>query len=98
MLSDFGGSNNFNIKYDTNFNHYGSIFDGAALGQYFFGIDNIQDPSDKKIGFINETTVFKACDYQYIWKDGQPYILDGSALPVKINNLHMHCKDIKQLL
>ena len=98
ILPEASEYNNFNIKYDSNFNDYGSIFDGAALGQYFFGIDNVQDPSDKKIGFINETTVFKACDYQYIWKDGQPYILDGSALPVKINNLHMHCKDIKQLL
>lgn len=98
IIPEASSYNNFNIKYDNAFDSYKSIFDGAALGQYLFGIDNVQEPSNKKIGFINETTIFKACVYKYTWENGQPYMVDKQGGKTKINNLHMHCKDIKQLI
>lgn len=81
--------NNPELDYSNNFK--GSIFDGAALGQYLFGIDRF-DPGEsiKTAGFVNESC---AVDYKFneiYFENGIPYISG-----VKVNNLHVHSKNIK---
>jgi hypothetical protein len=70
---------------------FNSIFDGAAIGQYLGGIHS--DPNLK--GFINEKTVFNVAKYNYIWENDEPFMvyLDNK---IKINNLHIHSKNLKQ--
>jgi hypothetical protein len=83
------------IKYCNFFNEFNSIFDGAAIGQYLFGID---DQTKNTVGFINETNVFNVSRYSYIWEGSQPYMINRNGSKIKINNLHIHCKNLKQLL
>lgn len=81
-----------NINFGNLYNELNSIFDGAAIGQYLYGIDS---PDNTK-GFINETTIFNPAKMN-ILTDREPYLLLNSSV-VPINNLHMHCKNMKQLL
>ena len=89
---------NSNIDYSNYFDEFNSIFDGAAIGQYLFGIDCLENPNKKTIGFVNETTIFKSSDFRYFFKNGYPYMILDSNEEVPINNLHMHCKNLKQLI
>ncbi len=83
--------------YFNHFEAFSSIFDAAAIGQYLGGIDPIHQYVGS--GFINESCVFNPSLFQYEW------ILDAQnrRVPVaiyenetyKINNLHIHCKDLK---
>jgi hypothetical protein len=88
------------LKYDINYgNHFkkiNSIFDGAAIGQYLFGIDPIHSKNCTK-GFINETSVINASTLSIFFEDKKPYI-DLNGKKITINNLHMHCKNLEQLL
>ena len=84
---------NNEIQYNNLFHKFNSVFDGAALGQYLFGIDPMNCNNQDTKGFINETNIFNSSIYNFTWKNKQPYI-DG----VKIANLHMHCKNLQQLL
>lgn len=83
--------------YFNHFDDFISIFDAAAIGQYLGGIDPIHQHVGA--GFINESCVFNPSYFQYEWiVDAQ-----GRRVPVaiykneayKINNLHVHCKDLK---
>jgi len=88
---------NSNIDYGNLIEEFKYIFDGAAIGQYLFGIDCIEDPNKNTRGFINETTIFNSSQFNYFFKNKKPYILfDNKKIP--IINLHMHCKNLKQLL
>jgi hypothetical protein len=89
---------NSNIDYSNYFDEFNSIFDGAAIGQYLFGIDCLENPNKKTTGFVNETTIFKSSDFRYFFKNGYPYMILDSNEEVPINNLHMHCKNLKQLI
>ena len=86
--------NDFKIDFNNKLEDLQLIFDGAALGQYLFGIDN-ENPAET-VGFINETTVFSAGTLNFTWRNQLPYA--ASAVTNKIANLHMHCKNLKQLL
>jgi hypothetical protein len=79
------------INYSNMYETFNSIFDGAAIGQYLGGIHS--DPNLK--GFINEKTVFNVAKYNYIWENDEPFMvyLDNK---IKINNLHIHSKNLKQ--
>ena len=86
----------YDINYGNHFEKINSIFDGAAIGQYLFGIDPVHSKDCTK-GFINETSVINASSLPVSFKDKKPFIdLDGKQ--IKINNLHMHCKNLGQLL
>lgn len=80
-----------NINFGNLFNKFGCVFDGAAIGQYLYGTHN-----KPGISFINETTIFKASDLNISIIDKKPFIdLNNQLIP--IINLHMHCKNLKQL-
>lgn len=72
-----------------------SIFDAAALGQYFGG-------TSEKVGFgfISKSCIFNPSFLQYEWlvdSKGRkvPYALYNEK-KYRINNLHVHCKNLKQ--
>lgn len=81
------------INYGNLFNEFHSVFDGAAIGQFLYGTHD--KPSLR--GFINPTTIFNVSKLDIQMIDKKPFIktLDGI---IPINNLHMHCKNLKQLL
>jgi hypothetical protein len=84
------------INFGNMYSEINSVFDGAAIGQYLYGIDNLEDPSKNTKGFINESTVFDFSSLS-ISMDNKPIInLDYKKIP--INNLHMHCKNLRQLI
>lgn len=87
---------NSTIKYNNMFEHYKSIFDGAAIGQYLGGIDP-RNISGNTVGFVNETTVFDVSKYNFIWINEEPYMMYNNN-QIKINNLHIHCKDLKKFM
>jgi hypothetical protein len=76
------------------------IFDGAAMGQYLFGVDPRNIEGDTT-GFVNETCVIKYNNYK-IWFsniDGmnKPFIeIEKKNIP--IFNLHIHSKNLKHVL
>jgi len=76
---------------------FNSLFDGAALGQYLGGIDyQVHKPSGP--GFINESCIFNASKFKFIWiSDNKgrkiPYI-QYHGKKYRINNLHIHSKDL----
>jgi hypothetical protein len=75
------------------------VFDGCAIGQYLFGIDPIHhnNPSESSIGFINKINLFKPSKLNILWKNKCPFIIiNNSEIPIV--NLHMHCKNLKQLI
>lgn len=85
--------NSDNLKYNNMFDVLNSIFDGAAIGQYIGGIDP-RSVSGNTVGFINETTIFNVSLYKIEWVNREPYIIYNNK-QTKINNLHMHCKNLK---
>lgn len=88
-------TSNIQIFYN-NIEHFNSIFDGAALGQYLGGIDPRNGPS--KAGFINQDCIFNAAAFSYLWMRDQqgrniPY-LEYHGKRYRINNLHIHSKQL----
>jgi hypothetical protein len=84
--------------YRRHFIDFNSIFDAAAIGQFLGGVDPANSPNQSTIGFINETTIFDPSLYEYRWsKDGQgrrvPVIVERTGV-YKINNLHIHSKQL----
>jgi hypothetical protein len=83
--------------FSQNINLFHSLFDAAALGQYLGGVDTNYN-SELHIGFINESALFQAKNFNFVWqKDAQdrrvPYVkFDGKLY--KINNLHIHSKQL----
>lgn len=101
----FGNLSNENVYLFPNNIENGSkmIFDAAAIGQYLGGVDTRNDSSNT-VGFINETSVFRAdsCDYVNVKLENNLTIfaakdktLARSQL-VKIANLHIHSKRLHQ--
>lgn len=85
------------LDYSNLFDELNCIFDGASIGQYLFGIDCIENPNKNTKGFINETCTFNPNNFKYEINKTNLY-LNYKELKVPIINLHMHCKNLKQLL
>jgi hypothetical protein len=87
-------------KYYKNIDAFKSIFDGNAIGQYFGGRDPSTGPAGP--GIINKNSLFNPSLLTYQWeKDEQgrnvPFmIFNGERY--RINNLHVHSKDLKKFL
>lgn len=88
---------NTNINFGNYFNIFGSIFDGAAIGQYLYGIDT-EDKTKNTEGFVNETSVFKPDQYTIWFNDNKDPYIKYKNNDVKINNLHIHSKSLFKLL
>lgn len=84
-----------NINYGNMYDNFQSIFDGAAIGQYLYGIDSLDGNTNTK-GFVNETCVFNAS--KYISLENSKPIFNYSNQKITINNLHIHSKNFIELL
>lgn len=98
LISALGHIGDVNCVYFNHFDQFQSVFDAAALGQYLGGIDPANGVSEP--GFINESCIFNPSYYDYQWeKDEQgraiPYLI-YKGQKYKINNLHIHCKDLRR--
>jgi hypothetical protein len=96
LLGNYNCDNNveyFNCNPDSDSEY---LFDGAAIGQYLGGVDP-RNNSSNSIGFVNEQCIFNVSNYKYIWKNNEPYMIINGSI-VKINNLHIHCKDLKKFM
>jgi len=99
LITPNGLSAKENPPYFHHFDEFQSIFDAAAIGQYLGGIDPIHTGSPT-VGFVNEACVFNPSYFQYQWvRDEQdrlvPFIVYKNE-KYRINNLHIHCKNLKQ--
>jgi hypothetical protein len=82
----------------NHFEKFHSIFDAAAIGQYLGGTDPWHGHSNP--GFINESCVFNPTNFKFLWKKDE----QGRKIPIieyqnqqwKINNLHIHSKNLSQ--
>jgi hypothetical protein len=83
-----------------NFKDFNLIFDAAAMGQYLGGIDPKNDSSNT-IGFVNETCVIKYNNYKFFYnvidKIKKPFLLINNV-PVRVFNLHIHSKNLKNFM
>jgi hypothetical protein len=86
-----------NINFSNCYNDFNSIFDGAAIGQYLGGIDP-RNNSSNSIGFVNEQCIFNVSNYKYIWNNNEPYMIVKDGSMIKINNLHIHSKNLKKFI
>jgi hypothetical protein len=86
-----------------NFGDYGdSIFDSLPIGMFLFGFDPIHTNGIIELG---KKSIWSAIDYtqdKFHWKideEGRriPYIF-GNGKWLRINNLHVHSKDLKSAL
>ena len=98
IRSPSGKTTNRPEVFARNFEHFQSIFDGAAIGQYLGGCDPIHKNS--KPGFINETALFNPSKCRFEWeRDEQgrnvPYVIYRNAR-YRVNNLHIHCKRLEE--
>ena len=72
------------------------IFDAAAIGQYFFGIDPIHDKNNTD-GYVNPHCAFKSDLLTYMWylDDSNKWCLKASynnSQWYKVYNIHVHNK------
>jgi hypothetical protein len=93
-------------RYKKNFSLFHSVFDAAAIGQYLGGIDSrnmkfnfFKRILKRKVKFVNESAVYDVSKFSYYWEKDQlgrkiPY-LNYRGENVKINNLHIHSKELK---
>jgi hypothetical protein len=80
---------------------FGMIFDAAAIGQYFFGIDPLNSNDDTGENFINEDTSLPLQGSLLTWLDGQfgpSPVISFNDLSYRVANLHIHSKDFKRTL
>jgi hypothetical protein len=98
-------------EYSRHFDEFQSVFDAAAIGQYWGGVDprntTPQNTMSKETDrFINESSVFNCDKLEFtVHEDSQgrrvPFLNVINAADEfksrlwKINNLHIHCKDLK---
>jgi len=87
------------MNYD---NYQNTIFDAAALGIYLGGYDPYHTNGIIVTGQKSKWSAINCTKYQYKWTIDDknrkiPYVLHGDTW-IKINNLHIHSKDLKSCL
>lgn len=92
----------FENCYSNNYDIFNSIFDGASIGQYLGGVDPRNIEGDTT-GFINETTIFNSSNLEYRFEYDEKYQRNipfayYNNQRIKINNLHIHCKNLKKFI
>jgi hypothetical protein len=90
-------------QFFKNYDKFNSVFDAASIGQFIGGIDgrNINSNKDTS-GFINESCLFSMKNFQVDflkddYKRRVPYLNYKDRI-CKINNLHIHSKNLKKYL
>jgi hypothetical protein len=101
LISQIGHTTNNPGQYFNNFELFNSIFDAACIGQYLGGVDPRNNPNDS-IGFINESSLFNPSVFNYSFKEDSKGrkipILSFNNKEIKINNLHIHSKNLKNFI
>lgn len=97
LVSTIGFIGSDKNAYCKNIEIFQSVFDAAALGQYLGGVDPSLAPWGP--GFINERCVFNPSLFSYEWdQDAKgrkvPHLIYAGK-KFRINNLHIHCKNLK---
>jgi len=82
-----------------NYDKYNSIFDALAIGCYLLGLDPYHTNGMITLGNKAEWCAIDYTKDIFEWKIDDkgrrnPYIFDGNNW-IKINNLHVHSKDLK---
>jgi hypothetical protein len=82
--------------------HYGGVFDAAAIGQYFGGIDPIHDKNNTD-GFISTHSAFQVNLLFFQWRRKQGLYQPWMSAADKTNwypiyNLHIHNKNMERWL
>jgi hypothetical protein len=88
-------------QYSNNFDKFNSIFDGAALGQFLGGVDPRNISGNTK-GHINIACLFNPSNLNIFFESdilnrNIPFIKFNNK-KYKINNLHVHSKNLKEFL
>jgi hypothetical protein len=101
MTSNIGGTTNNPEDYYHNIDLFNSIFDGAAIGQYVGGVDPRNQGGDTT-GFINESSLFDVSKFVFEFDfDNEnrkiPFLIYKNQ-KYKINNLHIHSKNLKKFM
>jgi len=97
-----------------NYNQIRYIFDAAAIGQYFGGIDPRNNPNfyseclypinneDCMVGFINESCVITFDKYIFLWKTDtdncKKPFIVIDDIEIPIFNLHIHSKKLEKFM
>jgi len=101
LTSQIGHITNNPNQYFNNFELFDSIFDAACIGQYLGGVDP-RNNSNASVGFINESSLFNPSIFEYYFKEDSkgrniPFLFFNNK-EVKINNLHIHSKNLKNFI
>lgn len=87
-------------SYSNHLDQFNSLFDAAAFGQYLGG----DDPRNNNAGpgFINEASLYNPSHFDIDFlPDSQnrrvPFVT-YQGKTYRMNNLHIHCKDLKQFI
>jgi hypothetical protein len=92
-------ANNYPSETHSTFSNYNSIFDAAGIGIYLGGLDPYHTDNKIVIGSKSEWSLIDYTKYKYKWLPDNkerkiPYMLYDSKI-IKINNLHLHSKNLK---
>lgn len=97
LISSSGSKGSNPLDFSSHIEEFHSIFDAAAIGQYLGGIDPRN--GDSTPGFINEECIFNPSNFQFAWKADEHSrkipIMAYKGKEYKINNLHIHSKNLK---
>lgn len=90
-------------QFFNNFEKFDSIFDGAAIGQFLGGIDiRNSNNHSQNVGFINESSLFSMKNFEILFivdsKNRKIPVINYKNKKHRINNLHIHSKNLKQFL
>ena len=101
LASQSGHATNNPNQYFNNFELFDSIFDAACIGQYLGGVDPRNYPNNS-VGFINETSLFNPSIFNYYFRDDsrgrKVPVLSFNKREVRINNLHIHSKNLRKFM
>jgi hypothetical protein len=100
LVSRFGHTTKDPMRFCNHFDGFQSIFDAAAIGQFFDGVDTHIHKKGSKGGFINERCLFNPSLLNYVWEadiQGRlvPYAIYNDK-KYRINNLHIHSKNLAE--
>ena len=84
------------LAYTTGFDRLGMIFDGAAFGQYLFGLDPNHHDAEGTVGMINPRSCIRASDFGFDDLDFNSrhaaQHLTYRGRKVRLASLHNHAK------
>jgi hypothetical protein len=88
-------------KYSLHYDKFKSVFDGAAIGQYIGGVDP-RNPEGKISNYVNESCLFNASVFQFEFNLDEkgrkiPYLIYKNE-KCRINNLHIHSKNLRKFM